>query len=110
MPAGSESVIGIEFASPKRLSARMRPIAPARLARSAFDAKLQMPRDASAILPVSDPAGSVPADVFGSVTDPHRCASTGFPSLPIIVLTSTIVWSSVDQAAGSLAPPGWIGT
>ena len=112
MAAGRESVIGIGFASPKRLSARISPIAPASFARSAFEAKRAdaARRRARSCRSAIQP-GSVPADVFGSVAEPQRCESTGFPSVPITVLTSTIVWSSVDQAAGRLAPPApWIGT
>ena len=61
----------------------MIPIAPASAARSALETNAQVPRETSTILPVSEPLGSVPSPVFGSVVDPQRCASTGLPSVPI---------------------------
>jgi len=97
--------IGIGFASPKRLSIRIRPIAPPRDARSAFEMNVHVPRSARRIFPVTEPLGRVPSDVFGSVVEPHRCDSTGLPSVPMIEVMSTIVWSSVDQPPGTFAPP-----
>ena len=98
------------FASPKRLSTRMMPIAPPSAARSAFETNVQMPRETRTILPLTESLGSVPRLVFGSLADPQRCDSTGLPSVPTIDETSTICWSSVAHAPGSLAPPApWIG-
>ena len=61
-------------------------------------------------MPATEPFGSVPRPVFGSVAEPQRCDSTGLPSVPITEETSTTVWLSVAQPAGSFAPPAfWIG-
>ena len=87
------------------------PFAPPIAARAAFEAKVQMPRETSATLPASESLTIVPRLPFGSVAEPHRCVSTGLPSLPSTLETSTSGWSALDQAVGSLAPPApWIGT
>jgi hypothetical protein len=77
------------FASPRRLSTRINPAAPARRARSAFEAKVQCPREASAIIPVSEPAASgVMSGLFGSSTEPQMRRSTAVPPLDVSVPTS----------------------
>ena len=74
------------FASPKRLSTRMIPIAPAELRASAFETKR-----ADAARHERDLAGqrALRAACRGSCSgrspDPQRCGSTGLPSVPTIV-------------------------
>ena len=58
------------------------PFAPPIAARAAFEAKVQMPRETSAILPASESLTIVPRLPFGSVAEPQRCVSTGLPSVP----------------------------
>ena len=85
------------------------PIAPAACARPAFDAKEQIPRETSAIAPVSEFAGSGLSEPFGSAALPQRWRSTGWPFLPTIEPMSTSVWFALAQAGG-VVPPVWIGT
>src|SRR3954447_21623548 len=105
IPPAIGSCTGMPLASPKRLSTRISPDAPAFCARCAFEMNVQVPRSASRIFPPAEPFGSVPRVPLGSVAEPQRCDSTGLPSVPTIERTSTIVWSSVDHAPGSFAPP-----
>src|SRR5512141_726861 len=81
------------------------PSAPAALARSAFDANVQYPRETSAIEPASEPAGSVLEAASRSPAGPQRNRSTGLPSVPTIVPTSTSFWSIVAQAGGVAETP-----
>src|SRR5919201_4344502 len=79
----------------------MIPIAPAAFARSDLDTNEQVPRRTKAIAPFSEPLGSVVLkELFGSVDGPQRYGSTGFPSVPLSVPTSTSVWSAVTHAGG----------
>ena len=101
IPPGTASRTGITLASPERLSIRIRPTAPAAFARAAFDASVQTPRWARATVPVSEPAGSVPAPVSTLALPPQSLRSTGLPSVPTIEPTSTSVWSLEPQAGGA---------
>src|SRR5205814_6169091 len=56
--------------------------------------------ETSRIVPRADSGGSVPR-LFGSDAGPQRCRSTGLPSVPTIVPTSTSAWSAPAHAAGS---------
>ena len=86
-------------------------MAPPTAARSAFETKAHRPRETSTILPVSESFGSVPSPVFGSFAGPQRCDSTGLPSVPTTVVTSTSVWSRIAQTPGNFWPPApWIGS
>ncbi len=100
IPAGSPSGIGMVFASPSWLSTRIRPIAPAFFACSAFVIKGHRPRETSAILPASECAGSLPRGEARFAAGPQRCGSTGCPLVPVIVSTSTTVFAVVLHAAG----------
>ena len=92
------------FASPGRLSTTTMPIAPAAVARAAFDANVQTPRETSAIAPVSEPAGSGEAPPLRLPGGPQRLRATGAPSRPSTVPMSTSCWSDVAQAAGVRSP------
>ena len=72
IPDGICSWIGSGFASPKRLSTRTMPIAPAARARPALDANEHVPRETSAIAPVSELAGSGLSAPLGSAVLPQR--------------------------------------
>ena len=100
MPASSGSCRGMKFASPGRLSTRTRPAAPPIWAFAALVVNAQMPRETSRIVPRTESGGSVPR-VLGSEAGPHRCRSTGLPSVPTIVPTSTSLWSALVQASGT---------
>ena len=66
---------GSEFASPARLSTRTIPIAPAACARARLRAKVQVPRETSAIAPVSEPAGQRASRRRSRLPGgPQRCA------------------------------------
>ena len=80
----------MKLASPGRLSTTIRPAAPPICAFAAFAAKAQVPRETSTSAPLTDPVGSVPRP-FGSSAGPQRYRSTGCPSVPTIVPTSTSV-------------------
>ena len=82
MPPGIRSWTGIGFASPERLSTRTIPVAPACLARPAFETNEHVPRETSAIAPLSELAGSWFSAPFGSAALPHRWRSTGWPFVP----------------------------
>ena len=94
---------------PGRLSTRTMPIAPAARTRAAFSAKVQFPRETSAIAPFSEPAGSgdVPPSRFPG--GPQRSRGTGALFVPMIVPTSTSCWSAFAQAGG-VAPVRTNGT
>src|SRR5581483_3391895 len=109
MPAGTVSGIGIGFASPARLSTSTSPIAPAARARADLELNVQIPRETRAIAPVSEPRGSVDAPSLRLLGGPQRCDSTGLPSVPTIVPTSTSFWSTLAQAAGGVWAAGWNG-
>src|SRR5581483_2888131 len=111
IPAGTGRRRGMPFASPKRLSTRIRPIAPPSAARWPFEKNVHLPRRATRIFPFTASLGIVPTPAFGSAAEPHRYASTGLPSVPTTAPASTTVWSRDDHASGSFAPPAdWIGT
>src|SRR5437588_5522618 len=88
------------FGFPGRLSTRTIPIAPAAFARSAFEVKVQSPRETRTIAPSSECDGNGCTGPFGFSGGPQRCRSTGWPPAPTIEPTSTSVWSLTDQAAG----------
>ena len=107
IPAGTASWSGIAFASPKRLSTRISPTAPAARARAAFEANVQTPREASATSPASDPAGSgFELASFGSAPSPQSRASTGRPFAPMIVVTSTSVRCALTAGTSNAAASG----
>jgi hypothetical protein len=105
IPEGSSSGIGIASSSPERLLARMRPIAPAAFAWAAFVTNGQRPRVASAMVPSRERFGSVPCGEARLPAGPQRCRSTGLPSVPVIVPTSTRTCALVLHEAG-VSPPG----
>ncbi len=104
MPDGIGIWSGIPFASLERLSTITIPTAPASWARKALVMIAQRPRETSAIAPASEPRGSVLVGAFGSVPAAQSCRSTGLPSRPTMVPTSTSVRSLAPQAAGGSTP------
>ena len=114
IPAGIGSGIGIGFASPKRLSTRIDPDRAARAARAPPSRRTCSCRARRAtILPLSEPFGQrAERSMFGSAAEPHRCGSTGLPSVPTIErdVDERLVRAS-PTPPGSFAPPApWIGT
>src|SRR3954471_5957456 len=91
----------MKLASPKRLSTSTIPVPPAACTRSAFEAKVQPPRETSATMPDSELRGSgVKLGSFGSEPGrPQRWRSTGWPFVPASVPTSTIVWPATQPGA-----------
>src|ERR1700751_4289351 len=111
IPPGSPRGIGGTSASPWRLSTRIMPIAPAAFACADFVSSGHTPRDTSAIFPLRDFAGSVPFVDAMLGAGPHSLESTFFPSVPVIVLTSTTVWGVVTHAFGpGVSLAHWKGT
>ena len=93
---------GMKFASPARLSTRTIPVPPARATRSAFESNVQRPRETSATVPPREPDGSGErVGSFGSSPAAQRRRSTGCPSVPVIVPTSTRMWSNCGQLGGT---------
>ena len=106
MQAGSGSWIGIEFASPGRLSTSTSATAPARAARSAFETNVQCPRETSAMSPLSDPGCSGErASLFVSLSGPQSLRSTGLPSTPVRAPTSTSLCPLEANEPGKRVPP-----
>jgi hypothetical protein len=91
----------MKFASPDRLSTSTIPVAPALRTRSAFETKVQPPRDTSATVPLSEPDGSeVKRGSFGSKPGGEQTwRSTGCPFVPVTVPTSTSVWPAIQAGA-----------
>ena len=104
IPAGITSRSGMPFASPGRLSTTRSPVAPAARARRAFESNVQTPRETRTTVPESDPGGSMLTGRFTSPAGPQRRRSTGRPSIPTIVPTSTSETSTVSHASG-IRPP-----
>src|SRR5262249_21145985 len=72
---------------------------------AAFVRNGQMPRTTSAIVPFSEPGGSVPLVDARFPAGPQSSRLTGLPSVPTIEPTSTSVWSVVPHESGALRPP-----
>ena len=91
IPEGSGSWTGIASGPPARLSTMTSPVAPAARARTAFEMKVQCPREISATSPVSEPGRrNVWVASFVSVSGPQSRRSTARPFVPVSAPTSTI--------------------
>ena len=89
---------GNGFASPGRLSTMTIPIAPASRTRAAFESNVQLPRQTSAIAPLSEPgARGVELGSFGSPIGAHTYLSL------LIAAVSTSRCELVAHASG-MAP------
>ena len=91
MPPRTSSWTGIGLASPGRLSTTTMPMPPAAFTRALLSAKVQVPRETSAIAPFSEPPGSGLGPPSRLPGGPQRSRGTGWPLVPRIVPTSTSV-------------------
>ena len=80
------------------------PTPPAAFTRALLRAKVQMPRETSAIEPFSEPAGSGLGPPSRFPGGPQRSRGTGWPLVPRIEPTSTSCWSEFAHAAGVVGP------
>ena len=104
IPPRTSSCTGIGFASPGRLSTTTIPTPPASFTRALLSAKVQVPRETSAIAPFSEPARSGVGPPSRFPGGPQRSRGTGWPFVPTSVPTSTSCWSEFAQAAGVFGP------